>query len=182
MVNRFFDKKTSSNGISNDNIPNKESTEQLHKPIIRKFKKIIVSSPFIDNIPGADLADMQLISKFNKEFKFLLHVLDIYGKYTWVILLKGKKGITITNAFQKILDQSNPKPNKIWADKDSEFYNRSMKSWLEKKDIEMYSPHSEGNSVIAQRFIRTLKNKIYKYMTSVLKNACIDKTEEIVDK
>ena len=70
-----------------------------------------------------------MISKFNKEFRFLLCVIDIYSKYAWVIPLKDKKGITITNAFQKILDESNRKPNKIWVDKGSEFYNRSMKAW-----------------------------------------------------
>ena len=75
---------------------------------------------------------MQLISKSNKGFRFLLCVIDIYSKYACVIPLKDKKGITITNAFQKILKESNRKPNKIWVDKGSEFYNRSMKSWLEK--------------------------------------------------
>ena len=71
---------------------------------------------------------MQLISKFNKGFWFLLCVIDIYSKYSWVIPLNNKKCITITNAFQKILDESNRKPNKIWVDKGSGFYNRSMKS------------------------------------------------------
>ena len=71
---------------------------------------------------------MQLISKFNKGIRFLLCVLDIFSKYVRVVPLKNKKGITITNAFQKILDESNRKPNKIWVDEDSEFYNRSMKS------------------------------------------------------
>ena len=88
---------------------------------------------------GAHLADMQLIGKFNKEICFLLCVIDIFRKYTWVIPLKDKKGNTITNAFQKILDTSRGKPNKIWVDKGSEFYHRSMKSWLQKNDIEMYS-------------------------------------------
>ena len=71
---------------------------------------------------------MQLISKFNKGFWFLLCVIDIYSKYSWVIPLNNKKCITITNAFQKILDESNRKPNKIWVDKGKGFYNRSMKS------------------------------------------------------
>ena len=71
---------------------------------------------------------MQLISRFNKAFRFLLSVTDIISKYAWVIPLKDKKGITITNAFPKILDKSNRKPNKIWVDKSSEFYNRPMKS------------------------------------------------------
>ena len=119
--------------IKNENIYNKELAEELHKPIIRKFNKRKAHSPFIDNIWGADLADMQLIRKCNKGFRFLLCVIDIYSKYARVISLKDKKGITITNAFQKTLDESNCKPNKIWVDKGSEFYNRSMKSWLEKK-------------------------------------------------
>ena len=67
------------------------------------------------------------------------------------------------------------KPNKIWVDKGSEFYNNSFKKWLKDKDIEMYSQHNEGKSVVAARFIRTLKNKIYKYMTSISKNVYIDK-------
>ena len=123
---------------------------------------------------------MQLISKFKKGFRFLFCVIDIYSKYAWVISLKDKKGITITNAFQKILKESNRKPNKIWVDKGSEFYNRSIKSWLEKDDIGMYSTHNEGKSVIAERFIRTLKNKIYKYTTPVSKNVYIDHLEDIV--
>ena len=74
-----------------------------------------------------------MVTKFNKGFKFLLCVIDIYSKYAWVIPLKAKKGIMITNGFQKILDKSNRKPNEIRVDKGGELYNRSMKSWLEKK-------------------------------------------------
>ena len=87
---------------------------------------------FIDNIWGTDLAEMQLIGKFNKGFRFLWCVIDIYSKYAWVIPLKDKKGITIPEAFQKILHESKRKPNKIWVYKDSAFYSRSMKSWLGK--------------------------------------------------
>ena len=76
---------------------------------------------------GADLADMQLISKFNKGFRFLLCIIDIFCKYAWVIPLKDKKGVSIVNAFQKILDKSAHKQNKIWVDKGSAFYNSSFK-------------------------------------------------------
>ena len=79
-------------------------------------------------------------------------------------MVKDKEGITSTNAFQKILTKSNSKPNKIWVDKGREYYKRSMKLWLEKNDIEMYSTHNEGKSVVAERFIRTLRNKICKYI------------------
>ena len=80
-------------------------------------------SSFKDNIWSVDLADMQLLSKFNKGFRFLLCVIDIFSKYAWDIPLKDKKGISIVNAFQIILKESNRKPNKIWVDKASEFYN-----------------------------------------------------------
>ena len=96
--------------------------------------------------------------------------------------MKDKKGFTITNAFQKILKESNRKTNEICFDKGSEFYNTSMKLLLEEDGIEMYSTHNEGKSVIAERFIRTLKNKIYKYMTSVSKNVYIDKLDDIANK
>ena len=82
---------------------------------------------------------MQLLSKFNKGICFLLCVIDIFSKYAWIILLKGKKYITITNAFQKILDESGCKPNKILIDKGSKLYNKSLKSWLEKNNIETFN-------------------------------------------
>ena len=94
--------------------------------------------------------------------------------------LKDKKGVSIVNAFQSILKKSNRKPNEIWVDKGGEFYNRSMKLWVKKNDIEMYSTHNEGKSVVGKRFIRTIKNKIYKYMISISKNAYINKLNDIV--
>ena len=95
---------------------------------------------------------MQLISKFNKGFRFLLCVIDIFSKYAWVILLKDKKGVSIVNAFQKILDKSARKPNKIWVDEGSKLYNNSFKKWLKDNNVEMYSIHNEGKSVAAERF------------------------------
>ena len=126
--------------------------------LLKELKKRKVDSGFRDN-RGADLADMQLISKFNKELRFLLCVIDIFSKYAWVVPLKDKKGVSIVDAFQKILDDSNRKPNKIWIDKGSEFYNNSFKKWSKDNDIEMYSIHNEGKSVIAERFIRTFKDQ-----------------------
>ena len=126
---------------------------------------------------------MQLISKFDKEFRFLFCVIDIYSRYVWVISLKDEKGITITNAFQKVLDEWYRKPNKIWPDKSSEFYNRSMKSWLETNDIEMYSTHNKGKSVAAEIFIRTLKNKIISIWLQYQKcDVYIDKLDDIIKK
>ena len=117
---------------------------------------------------------MQLLSKYNKGIRFLFCVIDVFSKYAWVVPLKDKKGISIVKAFQSILKQSNRKPNKKWIDKRSEFYNAYFKKWLRDNDIVMYSTYNEGKSVVAERFIRTLKSKIYKYMTSISKNDIVD--------
>ena len=187
MVYKFFDKKSqgsshpsSSASLIAKNNENIQLADELRKPIIRKFKKRKVYSPFKDNIWGADLADIQLITKFNKGFRFLLCVIDIFSKFAWVISLKDKKSISIVNGFQKIINKSKRKPNKIWVDKGSEFYNNSSKKWLQDNDIVTYSTNNEGKSVVAERFIRTLKNKIYKYMTATSKNVYIDKLDDIV--
>ena len=135
MVYKSFDKKSASlsgksvsgSGVNIELKPSEQLPEELHKPVIRKFKKRTVYSRVKDNIWGADLADVQLISKFNKEFRFLLCVIDIFSKFAWVVPLKYKKGVSIVNAFQKI-DDSNRKPNKIWVDKGNEFYNSSFKN------------------------------------------------------
>ena len=132
MVDKFFVKKSSGSGIKNENISNNELAEELQKPIIRKFEKRKVHSPFLDNIWAVELADMQLISKFNKGFKFLYSVIDIYSKYKGVIPLKDRKGITITNTFKNFLDESNRKPNILWVDKARECHNRSMKPFFAK--------------------------------------------------
>ena len=179
MVYKFFDKKSQGSGLAN-NKENIQLADELHEPIIRKFKKRKVYSSFRDNIWGADLADMQLLSKFDKAFRFLLCVIDIFSKYAWVIPLKDKKGISIVNGFSKIINDSKRKPNKIWVDKGSEFYNNYFKKWLQDNDIVMYSTNNERKSVIAERFIRALKNKIYKYMTSGSKNVYTDKLDDIV--
>ena len=150
--------------------------------LLKKFNKRKVYSSFKDNIWGVHLADMQLLSKFNKGFRFLLCLIDIFSKYAWIIPLKDKKGISIVNRCQIILKEPKRKPNKIWVDKRSEFCNNSFKKWLKDNDIEMYSTNNEGKSVVAERFIRTLKNNIYKYMTSISKNVYIDKLDDIVKK
>ena len=152
----------------------------LHKPI-RKFNKRKVYSSFKDNIWGVDLADMQLRSKNNKEIRYLLCAIDLFSKYVFVVPLKGTKGITIANAFLRILGKSKRKPNKIWADQGSEFYNTHFKKWLKDNKIEMYSIHNDRKSVVAERFIRTLKNKICKYMTAISKNVYFNVLNDIVD-
>ena len=119
---------------------------------------------------------MRLISKYNKGIKYLLCVIDKFSKYTWVVPLKNKKGISIANVFQSILNNSKRNPSKIWVDLGSEFYNNnSFKKWLKDNDISMYSTHNEGKFVVAERFIKTLKNKIYKHMTKYVLDDIIKK-------
>ena len=152
MVYKFFDKKSASltdkstegGGVNTKLTPqDQQLAEELHKPIIKKFEKRKVHAAFKDNIWGADLADMQLLSRYNKRIRFLLCVIDIFSKYALVFSLRDKKGIRIVTAFQNILKQSNRKPNKIWVDKGSEFYNAFFKKWLQDNDIVMHPTHNE---------------------------------------
>ena len=112
MVYKFFDKKSTGSGKAGSSL----LADELHKPIINKFKKREVYSLFKDNIWGVDLADMQSLSRKNKGNKYLLCAIDLYSKYAFIIPLKDKKGISIINAFNKIIKQSNRKQNKIWVD------------------------------------------------------------------
>ena len=178
MVYKFFDKKSIGSGIASSST----LADELHKPVIKKISKIKVYSQFKDNIWGVDLADMQSLSRKNKDIKYLLCAIDLYSKYAFVIPLKDKKGISIVNAFNKIIKQSNRKPEKIWVDQVGEFYNNVLKKWLLDNDIIMYSTYNEGKSVVAERFIRTLKNKLYKHMTTTGKNVYYDVLDGVVNK
>ena len=111
MLCKFFDKKSKGSGITNEF--NYQSENELHKPVIKKFKKRKVYSLFKDNIFGVDLADMQSLSRYNKGFKYLLRVIDLFSKYAWVIPIKYKKGTSIVNAFKKTVSKGKWKPNKI---------------------------------------------------------------------
>ena len=91
-------------------------------------------SSFRDNIWGVDLADKQLLSKYNKRIKYLLCAIYFFSKNAWIIPLKDKKGTSIVNAFQKIITEGR-KPNKIWVDQGSEFYNQSFKEFLKINNI-----------------------------------------------
>ena len=148
IVYKFSDKKSRGSGVNVTQ--NQQLANELHKPIIRKRNRRRVYSSFKDNIWGVDLADMQLISKYSKKNRYLLCVIDLFGKYAWVVPLKDKKGIAIVNAFRSILDSSKCKPNKIWFDQGSEFNNSSFKKWLKVNGIEMYSTHNERKSVVSE--------------------------------
>ena len=112
MVYKFFDKKSTGSGFKKLKNTARNSSilaDELHKPIIRKFDKRKVYSQFKDNIWEVDLAEMQSLRRKNKGIKYLLCAIDLYSKYAFVIPLKDKKGISIVNAFNKIIEQSNRK-------------------------------------------------------------------------
>ena len=186
MVYKFFDKKSMGSGFRKLKNTTKSSfsilADELHQSFIKKFEKRKAYSQFKDNIWGVDLADMQSLSRKNKGIKYLLCAIDLFSNYAFVIPLKDKKGIIIVNAFNKIIKQSNRKPNKIWVDQGGEFYNNVFEKWLSDNDINMYSTYNEGKSVVAERFIRTLKNKLYKHMTATGKNVYYHVLDNVVNK
>ena len=105
----------------------------------------------------------------------------MFSKYAWVIPLKDKKGTSIVNAFQKIISKGR-KPNKIWVDQGSEFYNNSFIDFLKINNIEMYWTYNEVKSVVAERFIRNLKSRIFKHMTAISRNVYFNVLDDIVNK
>ena len=140
MVYKFFDKKSSGSGVAAE--PNYQLANALLRQIIKKFKRRKVYSSFRDNILGVDLADVRSLIKYNKGIKYLLRAIDLFSKYPWVVPLKDKRGISIVNAFQNILDSSNRKPNKIWVDQGREFYKKLFKGFLKINNTEMYSTYN----------------------------------------
>ena len=158
---------------------------ELHKPIRRKFEKrrVIITgknskSP-IDNTWTADLVDMQPYSRWNKGYKYLLTVLDVFSKYAWVIPIKDKKGETIKNAFKGII--INRKPTYLWTDKGKEFYNSTFEDYLKENGITLYSTQNEEKSSVIERFNRTLKGKMFKEFTMKNNTIYTDILQNIVE-
>ena len=147
--------------------------EELHKPIRRKFKKRGVLVNGIDKIWAADLVDMQAFSKFNRGVKYLLPVIDVLSKYGWLIPLKDKTGKSVASALKTIFKER--KPEKMWVDKGKEFYNKDVKDL-----VELYSTENEEKSSVVERWIRTMKEKMWKYFTGNNTNIYIDILPDLV--
>ena len=113
--------------------------------------------------------------------KYLLCAIDLFNNYAWVTPLKEKRGITIVNALQKVISKGR-KPNKIWVDQGGEFCNKLLKRFLKINGIEIYPTYNEEKSVVAERFIRMLKNKIFKHMTAISKSVYLNVLDDIVNK
>ena len=147
--------------------------EELHKPVRRKFKRRRVLVNGIDKIWAADLADMQAFSKFNRGIKYLLAVIDVFSKYGWLIPLKDKMGKSVASALKTIFKER--KPEKMWVDKGKEFYNKDVK-----EIIELYSTENVEKSSVIERWIRTMKEKMWKYFTDNNTNVYIDILPDLV--
>ena len=154
-------------------VKKKSLAEELHKPIRRKFKKRRVLGSGIDRIWAADLVDMQAFSKFNRGVKYLLAVIDVFSKYGWLIPLKDKTGKSLASALEVIFNER--KPEKMWVDKGKEFYNKHVKDL-----IELYSTENEEKSSVVERWIRTMKEKMWKYFSANSTNVYINVLPDLV--
>ena len=154
--------------------------DELHKPITRTFKKRKVISNGIDEIWAADLVDMRSFSKWNKGYKYLLMVIDVFSKYGWIRGLKDKKTETVRLAFADILRDR--KPKMLWTDKGSEFISRHFKEFLKKKNrIKLYHTENEEKSSVVERWNKTIKTKVWKMFTVNNNTIYWDKIDKIAD-
>ena len=147
--------------------------EELQKPIRRKFNKRRVLVNGIDRIWAADLVDMQAFSKFNLGVKYLLAVIDVFSKCGWLIPLKDKTGKSVASVLKTIFKER--KPEKMWVDKGKEFYNKDVKDL-----IELYSTENEEKSSVVERWIRTMKEKMWKYFSANSTNVYINVFPDLV--
>ena len=151
---------------------------ELHKPIIRNFKRRKVNfGNFPNEIWSADLIDLKKLKKYNNGFQYIINIIDLLSRHAWSIPIKNKTGKSTVEAFDSI----NIKPKKLWVDNGSEFYNKTFKKWLNDNNIEMYSTFNEGKAVVIERFNRTLKNKMFEYFTANGTYRYIDILSSLID-
>ena len=132
----------------------------------------------IDDVWAADLVELQEWKNVNKGFRYILNVIDCFSKYAWSVPLKDKKGETVLDAFKYIVKTSNRKPMYIWVDEGKEFYNEDMTVWLKDENITRYSAHGEHKSAIAERFNRTLKERMWRRFTAANTRTWTDMLDE----
>ena len=123
---------------------------------------------------------MQAFSSFNKGFKHILTVIDVFSKYAWAVLINDNSAASVTKAFEKIISDRIPK--KLWLDEGKEFCNTTFKKLLDKHKIDMYSTFNEGKAVVIERFNRTLENIMWKYFTANNTRFCLDALDQMVKK
>ena len=142
--------------------------KEVFSPQITKFRRERIIPLYKDETWSADLIDKSSLSKYNNNYKFILTVIDIFTKYAWAIPSKNKSGLSITNGFKIVLSEHSQggsesrKPEKLWVDRGSEFYNKTIKSLLKEYETKLYSTYSDLKAVFIERFNRTLLQIINK--------------------
>ena len=159
-----------------------ELADELHRPVRRKFQKRKVFAKTIDDIWSADLIEMVPLAKYNKGYKYLLMIIDVFSKYGWIMPVKAKTGAAVSAAFEKVFETSGRVPSKLWVDKGREFYNATVQQLLKKKGVSMYSTENEEKSSIVERWNRTIKRNMWKYFTANNTHKYIDILPELVEK
>ena len=155
--------------------------EELHKPITRNFRERRVISYGVDKIWAGDLVEMQKYSKWNKGIKYLLMVIDVFSKYSWIVALKDKKTESVSLAFDHIFKKSKRKPEKLWTDKGSEFISKHFKDFLKKNNIKLYHTENEEKSSVVERWNKTMKNKMWRMFSANNYTVYWDKLDKLVD-
>ena len=120
----------------------KEISKKIFSPVIKKFQRIQIQTYYKDECWSIDLIDRSSLSKYNKNYKFILTIIDNHTKYAWAILLKGKSGKTTTTALKSLIEKTKRKPDKIWSDRGKEFYNQTFLHYLNEQNIQIYSINS----------------------------------------
>lgn len=151
----------------------------LHKPVRKKFKtrKVIVQG--IDDQWQADLADLGNIAKYNKGYRYILTCIDVFSKYAWVIPVKTKTGVNVTSAFEAIL-KTGRKPVKLQTDQGKEFLNKIFQALLKEENVHFFTTHSERKASVVERFNRTFKSIMWRYLTSENTLSYVDVLPELV--
>src|SRR5580704_1300616 len=162
--------------------PFEKLSEELQKPIKRKYQRKHVDVWQIDDVWGCDLVDMREWEKQNKGYKYMLNVIDVFTKFAWSIPMKDNTGKTTLECFRIIVKETGRIPKHIWVDKGLEFYNRDVSGWLEENNIIRYSTYSEHKSVVIERFNRTLKEMMWKRFTAENTRNWIDILDELMKK
>ena len=150
--------------------------DELHRPVVKNFRKRRVVVNGVDEIWAADLIDMQSFAKCNGGIKYLLTVIDVFSKYGWIVPLKSKTGAEVAEAFNTIFKEGR-RPGKFWVDKGKEFYNKNVKEL----GVELYSTENEEKSCVVERWNRTMKERMFKYFTASSTRKYVDVIGEMVD-
>lgn len=153
-------------------------TKELKKRVIKKFKRRPIITTYKNHIWASDLLDVSNMSKYNKNYTFLLIIVDIFSRYAFVKPLKNKGGEEVLKGFKSIKEY----PSSLWVDEGKEFYNKEVKEYCKENNIDMYHTYSGLKSVFAERFNRTLRDLIFEYLNNNDTKQYIDELDDIVDK